>query len=556
MIFHHNNPPRGATPRRDRQQIARRHLMAVARLSALRITRIRTRAEAAQHLMVVAGLSALVAVAALVTPSGDVKAGRAPAELSVGSAPAESPAPLRDKLAAQWIDGQAIEPARAEPAISRQSLAEQGRAEQSTEQNSPEQSRAEPTRAEQGAPRPALPGQVAPAPVAPEQDAIAVAEATAAAPAWEAFPVRSGDNLSLLFKRAGFSSTDVYRIVHSAAGGRDLERIYPGQSLAFRRDAQGELAAVRHTIDPVHSVLYERLDEGFSSQPSVREPERRPTWASAKIESSLFLAGRDAGLSNNLIMELAAIFGGVLDFVLDPRRGDTMEVLYEQLYVDGEKYRDGKVIAASLTNRGERFNAYRYVDRNGTANYYDESGVSMRKAFLMAPVDFTRISSNFNPRRLHPIYKTVRPHNGTDYVAPRGTPVLAAGDGRVTKAGYSKANGHYVFIQHGQRYTTKYLHLHKRRVKSGQSVVQGQIIGAVGSTGAATGPHLHYEFLVGGVHRNPRTIHKSLPKAKSLPEAEMPGFQLAIAEARTQLAQRREDRRLALQDTAAPVHAP
>ena len=519
MIFHHTNPPRGATPRRDRRQISHQHLMAVA------------------------GLSALVAVATLVTPSGDVKARRAPAELSVGNAPAESPAPPHDKLAAQWIDGEATaEQATAEPGVAESSVAEQTVAEQ--------------TVAEPGAPRQALPGQVAPAPLAPEQDAIAVAAATAAAPAWEAFPVRSGDNLSLLFKRAGFSSADVYRIVHSAARGRDLERIYPGQSLAFRRDAQGRLAAVRHTIDPVHSVLYERLDEGFSSRPSVREPERRPTWASAKIESSLFLAGRAAGLSNNLIMELATIFGGVLDFVLDPRRGDTMEVLYEQLYVDGEKYRDGNVIAASLTNRGERFNAYRYVDRNGTANYYDESGVSMRKAFLMAPVDFTRISSNFNPRRLHPIYKTVRPHNGTDYVAPRGTPVLAAGDGRVIKAGYSKANGHYVFIQHGERYTTKYLHLHKRRVKSGQGVVQGQIIGAVGSTGAATGPHLHYEFLVAGVHRNPRTIHKSLPKAKSLPEAEMPGFQLAIAEARTQLAQRREDRRLALQDTAAPIHAP
>ena len=528
MIFH-TNPPRGATPRRDRQQISH------------------------QHLMVVAGLSALVAIAALVTPSGDVKARRAPAELSVGNAPAESPAPPRDKLATQWIDGEAIaEPGSTEPGNTEPGNTEPAIAEQSiSKQSLTEPGRVEPSSAGQDAPRQALP-----APLAPEQDAIAVAAAPAAAPAWEAFPVRRGDNLSLLFKRAGFSSTDVYRIVHSAAGGRDLERIYPGQSLAFRRDAQGRLAAVRHTIDPVHSVLYERLDEGFSSQPSVREPERRPTWASAKIESSLFLAGRAAGLSNNLIMELAAIFGGVLDFVLDPRRGDTMEVLYEQLYVDGEKYRDGNVIAASLTNRGERFNAYRYVDRNGTANYYDESGVSMRKAFLMAPVDFTRISSNFNPRRLHPIYKTVRPHNGTDYVAPRGTPVLAAGDGRVIKAGYSKANGHYVFIQHGQRYTTRYLHLHKRRVKSGQGVVQGQIIGAVGSTGAATGTHLHYEFLVGGVHRNPRTIHKSLPKAKSLPEAEMPGFQLAIAEARTQLAQRREDRGLALQDTAAPIHAP
>lgn len=498
-MHRHREAPRGATLRRDRQKISHRHLMAVA------------------------ALSALVAIAALVTPSGDVKARRAPSELSVGSAPNEPPAPRHDKRAAQWIDGEAI----------------------------PEQGAPQAVIPEQGAPR-----QVILERAAPEQEGIADAEPAAPVPVWEAVTVRSGDNLSLLFKRAGFNSADVYRIVHSAARGRDLERIYPGQSLAFQRDAQGELAALRHTIDPVHSVLYTRTDGVFSSQHSVREPERRQTWASARIESSLFLAGRAAGLSSQLIMEIATIFGGVMDFVLDPRRGDTMEVLYEQLYLDGEKYQDGKVLAASLTNRGERFDAYRYVDSNGTSNYYNESGVSMRKSFLMAPLDFTRISSNFNPRRLHPIYKTIRPHNGTDYAAPRGTPVFAAGDGRVIKAGYSKANGNYVFIQHGERYTTRYLHLNKRRVKNGQNVVQGQVIGTVGSTGAATGPHLHYEFLVGGVHRNPRTIHKSLPKAKSLPEAEMPGFQLAIAEARTQFARRREDRRLALQDTAAPIHAP
>ena len=146
----------------------------------------------------------------------------------------------------------------------------------------------------------------------------------------------------------------------------------------------------------------------------------------------------------------------------------------------------------------------------------------MRKAFLLAPVDFTRISSNFNPRRLHPIYKTSRPHRGTDYAASTGTPVFAAGDGRVSKAGYSKANGNYVFIQHGEQYVTKYLHLHKRKVKQGQRVSQSQVIGTVGSTGAATGPHLHYEFLMNGVHRNPRTIHKKLPKAKSLPKRRWP----------------------------------
>ncbi|MEM6302278.1 MAG: peptidoglycan DD-metalloendopeptidase family protein [Pseudomonadota bacterium] len=389
------------------------------------------------------------------------------------------------------------------------------------------------------------------------QPAIEVAEATASADAltaepvpapsqlWEEFIVRSGDNLSLLFKRAGFSDRDVYQIVNTAPQGKSLERIFPGQTLSFLRDERGDLAAVKHAVDELHAVTYRRMDGGFSSQAAVREPEIRQSWAVAEIDSSLFLAGRAAGMSSNLVMEVANIFAGVIDFVLDPRKGDTMEILFEELYLDGEKFEDGKVIAASYTNRGERFDAFRYTDSNGMTSYYNTDGVSMRKAFLMAPVDFTRISSNFNPRRLHPIYKTLRPHNGTDYAAPRGTPVFAAGDGRVTEAGYTRANGNYVFIQHGERYVTKYLHLNKKKVKAGQRVVQSQVIGTVGATGAATGPHLHYEFLVAGVHRNPRTIHKSLPKAKSLPEAELPRFKLVIAETAGQLAQLREDRTLA-----------
>ncbi len=375
-------------------------------------------------------------------------------------------------------------------------------------------------------------------------DALREAPSSPSSP-WEEFIVRSGDNLSLLFKRAGFSTRDVYQIVNTAPQGRGLERMFPGQSIAFMRDEDGELAAVRHTIDQLQSVLYRRMDGGFSSERTVLEPETRESWASVRIDSSLFLAGKAAGLSSNLILEVANILGGVIDFVLDPRTGDTLELLYEELYLDGEKYADGKVIAVAYTNRGERFEAYRYVDSEGATSYYSADGVSMRKAFLMAPVDFTRISSNFNPRRLHPIYKTVRPHNGTDYAAPRGTPVFAAGDGRVVKAGYSRANGNYVFIQHGERYVTKYLHLNKRKVKQGQRVVQSQVIGTVGSTGAATGPHLHYEFLVDGRHRNPRTIHKSLPKAKSLPASEMPRFAETIGHAVTQLAALRDARTLA-----------
>jgi len=466
--------PRGATPIVDRNGIAHHHIIAVAVLSVL------------------------VALAAVITPSGDVNATRAPQEQELEAEQAEAGNPESEVSLA------ILESAKVAEAVA-------------------------------------------------ELDSLAQQPTLPVTQTWEEFIVRSGDNLSLLFKRAGFSTRDVYQIVHTAPQGRNLERIYPGQSLAFLRDEGGKLAAVRHTIDGLQSVTYRRMDGGFSSERAVREPETRLSSATVEIESSLFLAGREAGLSSNLIMEAATILGGVIDFVLDPRTGDTMEVLYEELYLDGEKYQDGKVIAASYTNRGERFDAYRYIDSNGMTSYYNEEGVSMRKAFLMAPVDFTRISSGFNPRRRHPIYKTVRPHNGTDYAAPRGTPVFAAGDGRVIEAGYTRANGNYVFIKHGERYVTKYLHLDKRKVKSGQRVVQSQVIGTVGSTGAATGPHLHYEFLMAGVHRNPRTIHKSLPKAKSLPAEEMSRFTLAIADSVTKLAEMREERRLAALSATAPA---
>jgi murein DD-endopeptidase MepM/ murein hydrolase activator NlpD len=366
---------------------------------------------------------------------------------------------------------------------------------------------------------------------------------------WQEVPVKSGDNLSLIFQKAGLNDADVYHIVHNADGGKALTRMFPGQSLSFLLSPEGELAGLRHQQTLLQTTLYRRLGDTYSVELIERQPQVHRSFASATIDSSLFMAGQDAGMSQNLIMELANIFGGVIDFVLDPRQGDTFHVLYEELYLDGEKYKNGKILAAEFINRGKSFNAYRYIDEAGRSGYFSDDGVSMRKAFLLAPVDFTRISSNFNPRRLHPIYKTSRPHRGTDYAAPRGTPVFSSGDGRVVKAGYTRANGNYVVIQHGEAYTTKYLHLNKRKVKKGQRVKQQQVVGTVGSTGAATGPHLHYEFLVNGVHRNPRTIHKKLPKAKSLAVAEMPRFNTQTNSFQMQLASIRQQQ-LALNDTS------
>ncbi len=341
---------------------------------------------------------------------------------------------------------------------------------------------------------------------------------------WVDIPVKPGDNLSLLFARAGLTDADVYHIVKKAPEGKSLTRLYPGENIGFLFDDQGWFRGLKRVKTPLETVYFRREGDSYTREVVTREPEVHRTVAFATIESSLFLAGQEAGLPQQLIMELANIFGGVIDFVLDPRKGDTFHVVYEELYLDGEKYKNGNILAAEFINRGESYTAYRYLDETNRPGYFSADGVSMRRQFMLAPVDFTRVSSNFNPRRLHPIYKTRRPHRGTDYAAPRGTPVFAAGDGRVIEAGYTKANGNYVVIQHGQAYTTKYLHLHRRKVRKGARVVQNQVIGTVGSTGAATGPHLHYEFLVNGVHRNPRTIHKKLPKAKSLDSAEMPRF--------------------------------
>lgn len=388
-----------------------------------------------------------------------------------------------------------------------------------------------------------------PAPLAAERETVAVS-------AWDEQVVRRGDNLSLVFKRAGFSNIDVYRVANEAPEGKALSRIYPGQTIAFQTAADGSLQAVRHIISPLESVTYRRTESGFETEREFRQTELHESWASAEISSSLFMAGKDSGLSVPLIMDLANIFGGVIDFVQDPRKGDTFHVIYEELYLDGEKYRDGTILAASFTNRGKTFNAFRYEDQEGDVAYYNEEGESMRKAFLLAPVDFTRISSNYNPRRLHPIYKTTRPHRGTDYAAPTGTPVYASGDGRVIKAGYTRANGNYLFVQHGDRYVTRYLHLHQRRAKEGQRVAQGQVIGTVGSTGAATGPHLHYEFLIDGRHRDPRKVHRELPKAKMLAAAEIPAFKTAIANTSQQLAGLQSGTRLALSSSETGDTAP
>jgi len=228
------------------------------------------------------------------------------------------------------------------------------------------------------------------------------------------------------------------------------------------------------------------------------------------IHSNFWNAGIEAGLDDGQIINLANIFGWDIDFALDIRKGDSFHVVYENKYVEGEFIGTGKILAAEFINQDDPFQAIRFKD----GEYYTPEGKSMRKAFLRAPVNFKYISSNFKKSRFHPVTKQWKAHKGTDYAAKTGTPVVAAGNGKVIRAGYDRSNGHHVFLQHGNGIETRYIHFSKRAAKKGQRVKQGQVIGYVGSSGLAAGPHLHYAFLVNGVYRNPRTVE--LPDAQPI----------------------------------------
>jgi murein DD-endopeptidase MepM/ murein hydrolase activator NlpD len=336
--------------------------------------------------------------------------------------------------------------------------------------------------------------------------------------------VKRGDNLSEIFNRIGVSAKDLIRLIRSSEQSKPLTNLMPGKKIGYIKDNVG-LVKLSYNIDELTTLFAERNKDKphqFDFAKESKSVEYRQNFASGVIQDNLFSAGYKAGLSDKLIMELAGIFGWDIDFALDIRRGDAFTFVYEDKYVDGELIGTGDILAAEFINQGDRYRAVRYTDSKGNKNYYSPNGFSMRKAFLRAPLNFSYISSSFKPKRFHPVLKRWKAHNGIDYGAPKGTPVYAAGEGRVLKAGYSKYNGNYVFIQHGQKYVTRYLHFSKRAVKTGQKVRQKQIIGYVGSTGLATGPHLHYEFLVNGVHRNPRTV--KLPQAKPVAKKEQSRF--------------------------------
>lgn len=351
-------------------------------------------------------------------------------------------------------------------------------------------------------------------------------ESTPAVP-WTTVKIRSGDNLSIIFKKMGLKAQDLQAIVDIGTDVSALRKIAVGNSLGLQISPDGELLALRYNKNALESLLITKSGDGFVAFHDISEAEIIMAFETAKISTespSLYHAGKKAGLSDNIIMKLSYIFQWDISFALDLRKGDSFVVIYEEIYVDGEKVKEGDILAARFQNMGKTYSAVLFQDKNGLKNYYTPEGRSMRKAFIRDPVHFSHVSSNFNLRRLHPIHKRLMPHRGIDYAANKGTPVLAAGDGKVTISRQNSASGKYIVIQHGEQYTTKYLHLSgfAKGVRQGRTVKQGQTIGYVGATGLTTASHLHFEFLVNGVHRNPRTI--KLPEAKPIPAGNLAQF--------------------------------
>jgi murein DD-endopeptidase MepM/ murein hydrolase activator NlpD len=329
---------------------------------------------------------------------------------------------------------------------------------------------------------------------------------------WEKHTIGSGESAAILFQRLGLSSRLLYKLTTTNDDIKNqLTRIKPGDVFQFGFDENNDLIQLKRKLSAYETFVISKTSDGFDSTFDKKELHYQYNYAEAEITSNFWNAGMNAGLTANQIMELAGIFGWDIDFALDIRSGDQFRILYQEQVVEGEVIGRGKIIAAIFSNQGDTFTA---ILDDKTGNYFDENGRAMKKAFLRSPVDFRRVTSNFNPTRRHPVTGKVRAHRGTDYAAPVGTPIWAAGDGIVQKSSYNQFNGNYVFIRHSNTYITKYLHLSKRKVKTGDRVKQGQTIGTLGGTGRVTGPHLHYEFLVNGVHKNPRTV--TLPQSKSL----------------------------------------
>jgi murein DD-endopeptidase MepM/ murein hydrolase activator NlpD len=341
--------------------------------------------------------------------------------------------------------------------------------------------------------------------------------------------VNRNDTMDRLFRRFELNLGDLAALRSLPDLRSQLDKLRPGELLRLMHRG-GELVGLERKLSDSETLKVTRESEGFVTDVLENPLEVHTRSASATITSSLFQASADAQLSDRIAFDLAEIFQYDIDFVLDIQSGDRFTVVYEELSQDGKPLRTGNILAAKFVNDGREYHAVRYVDAEGRAEYFAPDGRSLRKAFMRSPVQFSRVSSRFNLSRRHPVLNRIRAHRGVDYAAPTGTPVRAAGEGRVRFVGRQGGYGNVIELEHGSGVVTVYGHLSRftSQLKRGQRVALGAVIGYVGATGLATGPHLHYEYRVRGVHKNPQTV--PLPDAAPIPEAQLESFLTATAD--------------------------
>ena len=340
------------------------------------------------------------------------------------------------------------------------------------------------------------------------------------------YTVKNGDTLSGILDLHNVHSSlpDLIALKEKVA---PLLKLSPGNSVELKIK-HGKLSSLVYETSLTERLEINHDGKQFKATSRTLETTRHEAHAFGLVTSSFYKAGIDAGLSDKVIISIANILGWDIDFGLDVQKDDYFSVIYEEEYLHGEKLRDATIQAVEFVNNGKVYRAVFYKDPKRKGGHFSPDGRSMRKPFLRNPIEYTRISSHFSLKRLHPISKTVRPHRGIDYAAPRGTPIRVTGDGKVIFSGRKLGYGNVIIVSHGRVYSTLYAHLSKfaSGISRGKRIRQGQIIGYVGSTGYATGPHLHYEFRINGVHKNPLTI--KLPDSAPLPEKEMALFRRGI----------------------------
>lgn len=343
--------------------------------------------------------------------------------------------------------------------------------------------------------------------------------------------VKNGDNLGIIFERLGVGVTLAHQLVTSPNGDQ-FRKLRAGTHMEVQFNENNELISLHYHFSNLNIVTAERTDNGFAVEKVVKPVESRLMTFAGTIDNSLYIDGKKAGMQVQQIMDMADIFAWDIDFGREIQPGTAFNAVFEVPYADGNPVGSGKLVAARITIGKDDHTAF-WHRAGGERAYFDKDGKSLRKAFSRNPVDYVRITSGFTHARLHPVLNTVRAHRGVDYGAPTGTPVHATGDGKISMRGWGNGYGNMVQVQHGKTYTTVYGHLSKfGSFKAGDSVKQGDVIGYVGMTGLASGPHLHYEFRINGQHVDPMGV--KFPEATPIASKERPEF-LKQASAMTEL---------------------